>query len=390
MSNRLEVLHIASFNGNIGDNANHNGFRYLFEKNFERDIRYNELEIRKFYFSWQKRNFDKKFAERANENDLVIFGGGNFFDLTWPQSSTGCTIDIPKMILERINTPILFNAIGLGYGISRSYNEEAISNFEDLLQYFSNNPDDYFVSLRNDGSMDNMRELFGSKFDEHVLEVPDNGFFVQTEDSYHPELIGGYNSIGVNIVCDGEENRFNKDISIDDFKDKFSQILTQVLQEYPNYQIIFFPHIYSDVNIIYNVIERIPDDIRRIRLKIAPYLSGQGSEKYIMNLYENCELLLGMRFHSNVGAIAKNVPSISMATNHYRVPSLYDKLGIDDRVLKVNVKGFDRELKKHILDTLKGDKAENIQQTYDEINQNLKKQGNNYLQKVRAWFLSEV
>ena len=48
----MKILHIASFNGNIGDNAHHNGFR----KNFSeiigvRNLIWDELEIRKFYWN---------------------------------------------------------------------------------------------------------------------------------------------------------------------------------------------------------------------------------------------------------------------------------------------------------------------------------------------------
>ena len=44
----MKILHLASFTGNIGDNANHSGFRYWFEK-YNDEAEWTELEIREFY-----------------------------------------------------------------------------------------------------------------------------------------------------------------------------------------------------------------------------------------------------------------------------------------------------------------------------------------------------
>lgn len=46
----LKVLHLASFSGNMGDNANHRGIRKIFNKYLNFNMTYDELEIREFIF----------------------------------------------------------------------------------------------------------------------------------------------------------------------------------------------------------------------------------------------------------------------------------------------------------------------------------------------------
>ena len=47
----MKVLHVASFNGNVGDYINHMGFRRMLEEKYTGSIQYSELEMREFYRS---------------------------------------------------------------------------------------------------------------------------------------------------------------------------------------------------------------------------------------------------------------------------------------------------------------------------------------------------
>ncbi len=66
---KLNVLHLASFSGNIGDNANHIGTRSQFAKNLDFELFFTELEIREFY--WRQRLFDEEFV-RAEDLEMNI------------------------------------------------------------------------------------------------------------------------------------------------------------------------------------------------------------------------------------------------------------------------------------------------------------------------------
>ena len=127
----MQILQVASFNGNIGDCANHAGFRREWERQIG-SAEFENLEMRYFYQSWNQCKFDESFAQLANQYDLLIFGGGGFFELKWDYSSTGTTIDLPERILEKIRTPILFNCIGTS--ISKGASESAIKKFDIFLE----------------------------------------------------------------------------------------------------------------------------------------------------------------------------------------------------------------------------------------------------------------
>ena len=74
----MRILHIASFNGNIGDNASHIGLRNIL-KTLGVIATIDQIEIRRFYKNYSlfdKQSFDEDFVKMANQYDLVVFGGG--------------------------------------------------------------------------------------------------------------------------------------------------------------------------------------------------------------------------------------------------------------------------------------------------------------------------
>ena len=103
----LNVMHVASFWGNIGDNANHTGMRKILSRYTGYHFRFKEVEIRDFYIMRKKRKFDDSFVREANRHDLLLIGGGNFFDLWINESATGTTIDMKKEIFEQIKVPVI-------------------------------------------------------------------------------------------------------------------------------------------------------------------------------------------------------------------------------------------------------------------------------------------
>ena len=56
----MRILQVASYNGNIGDCANHTGFRSEWKRQIGEDI-FENLEMRYFYRSWNQRKFDESF-----------------------------------------------------------------------------------------------------------------------------------------------------------------------------------------------------------------------------------------------------------------------------------------------------------------------------------------
>jgi len=382
--NRIKVMHIASFNGNIGDNANHNGFRRKLRDSLKCDIKYDEIEMREFYQSWNIKDFNsEKFIKLCNIYDLIVIGGGNFFDLQWDYSYTGTTINISNDTLNKIKTPILFNA--LGCDIAQGTNENNIRKFENFLDIITNS-NKYLVSVRNDGSCDTIHRLYGSKYDKKIIRVPDGAFFLKTKTFMFPEINRNLKSVGINIVYDMKDIRFGKKIKdgirYDEFINGLAKVINNFLEENKGYQIIFFPHIYSDIIAIGGLLDKIDDRFRRVRIVVAPYLTGKGSGEYIFGLYKECEFILAMRFHSNICSIAQGIPTICLSS-YKKEQYLYSEINLSDRVVYVNTKGFEGRLAGHIKDTMEN--LDQIRCRYRKVLVYIESESHEFYRQVAVW-----
>ena len=160
MKKKLRVLHIASFIGNVGDNANHKGSEFLRNQFLDYKFEITRKEIREFY--WKEWIFNsEKFVNEANSYDLVMIGGGNYFELWVENSRTGTSIDLDLEYLQKINTPILFYSLGcdLGQGVPQAN----VDKFRIFMDYLTNR-EKYFVSVRNDGALGNIEKIYADRY----------------------------------------------------------------------------------------------------------------------------------------------------------------------------------------------------------------------------------
>lgn len=331
----MKILHLASFNGNIGDNANHRGFRKNFQNLIPENIEWKNLEIRNFYKSWNKMKFDKEFIKMVNTYDLLIIGGGNFFEICHEYSSTGTTIDLPIEKLNQIKIPIFFN--GLGLDSDKKYTEESKLKFKDFIDYLLNFPDKYFVSFRNDGSKQYFINLYGY-FDNRIKIVPDGGFFFKLNQNSE---FKDKKYIGINIAIDS--HKLVENLSYEEILNKFKTFILKIITKYPEYKILFFPHILSDLKIIYDIANSLDDIYVKYNIEIAPYLTGKGSEIEFYKYYLKCRVILGMRFHTNVVGIALNIPIIGLAS-YSKIKNLYSELKMEEKVINIKDKEFSTKL----------------------------------------------
>ena len=382
---KIKALHIASFNGNIGDNANHNGFRRRLVETLNKEIDFHNLEMREFYQSWNLRDFNSnEFIDLCNKHDLIIIGGGNFFELKWDYSYTGTTINISLETLDKITTPLLIH--GVGCDIAKGASESSIIKFKVFLETVTKN-DRVLVSVRNDGSYGTIQSLYGDLFDGKIYRVPDGAFFMQSKTFDFPEINEKYNSVGINVVSDMNEVRFSNQIddgvSYDEFIQGLAIEMNSFMKRYPNYQLIFFPHIYSDLSAIYHLLENIEDQYRRIRVVIAPCLTGEGSDEYIFGLYKECDFIMGMRFHSNVCAITQNIPTIGLSS-YKKIIDLYNEIGLANRLVAVNKKGFEVKIREMMDQTVTS--LCDIKKDYSKVNEDIFKESLEFYDAVKKWF----
>lgn len=329
----LKTLHLASFDGNIGDNANHDGFYKHLKQLDNFEFKIDQLEIREFF--WKKRFFDKSFVDLVNGYDLLIIGGGNYFELWVENSPTGTSISIELELLKNINTPILFNALGVDPGQGAS--ETNIQKFRDFLDLLIERND--FISIRNDGAKKAIIEYVGEKYLKYIHHTVDAGFFAEI-----PEPSEYYKSkkyIAMNVAYDMQDVRF-KNISYKKFLQGFKDFIDKFLDKNTDYEVVLVPHIFRDMIFITDLLNILDDETRRRKTSVAPLLHGGDSFKEVMSIYKGAKLVLANRFHANVCSLGMEKPTIGLI-NYRQIKELYNELE-SDNYIDISKEGFTLKL----------------------------------------------
>lgn len=376
----VNVLHLASFDGNIGDNANHNGVSHLWKKHLpEYDFRITRLEMREFFWKW--RMFDDEFVRMVNAYDLFVCGGGNYFELWVENSPTGTSVAIPLEVLNRIETPCLFYALGLDPYMGAP--DVCVERFKNFLDH-TLGARQFLVSVRNDGSPASARRVLGDSYADRIHLMPDGGHFVQPDDHYHPELAPGSRTIGVNLAGDMLDFRFSSPngVTLENFKQSLCMVLSGIMQRMPDVNLVFYPHIYKDFAFISDFMRQFDDHLLRRRMTVAPYLRGQGSEKYFFDLYRKCALNIGTRLHTNICSVGLNVPSVGIVT-HPQIGELYAYYGMPNRALGFAEDGFTRRLEDLILDSLENGDA--VSRRYSQVMEGVRRDAEAFLKIMGRW-----
>jgi len=348
------VLHIASFDGNIGDNASHNGFYGRITRQAQWDLAVQRKEIRRTYRNYQgadRWQWDQSLVREMNTHDFTVIGGGNYFELWLEDSSTGTTIDLQPELLKDVKTPLFFHALGCDPNIGVSDN--TVARFRTFIETALDHPQ-CLVSVRNDGSSKYLKQYLGEDIARQVLTTPDPGFFVDPGNAAIPESLRGKRFWALNLATDRPERRFPGTQGRLDYKGFVSEMatfITEACQTWPDLEIVLVPHIYSDLTPIQDVIQRLPDTVRRWQVSIAPLLHGMGAEKTLFALYRDAELAMGPRFHANVCPIGLGTPTIGLVTTQ-KLVDLYEELGMPERTVGGQQPGFSKQLIKLAADSV--------------------------------------
>lgn len=376
---KLKVLHLASFLGNIGDHANHQGFYSLFLKKIPAEV--TQLEIRKFYNNRNEMKFDDSFVRMVNSYDLLILGGGGFFDLQWDYSHTGTTIDFSEKMVEAITIPVLVNA--MGYHEYGQVDRQHIGKFSSFLDTISDKPN-WFVSVRNDGSWERLQARYADILTHNaVRKVPDSGFLYVPKNSKQCQIDAKSATwIGFSITNDLFQKKFNGSLDPKKFNALMGMYINTLLARLPSYRVLLFPHAHQDIATISEVLSHIDDKYRRERVSVAPLCVNVESIDVVFDLYRACACIVGMRFHANVCAIGMGIPTIGLA-GHEQIVALYRELGLSDRCIVVNTAGFVSELDQCLRQTIR--RQLSVRKKYRDIRAQLVKESQQYVRDVGNW-----
>jgi len=379
----LRVLHVASFSGNIGDNANHMGFRPWFQEEVGRPVEWTNLEIREFY--WKERQWDDGFVAIANAHDLVVIGGGNYFELWVESSPTGTSIAIAPETFAKVRVPVFFNALGVDPG--QGVPEVSLARFTAFLDTLLGS-DRFLVSVRNDGAHATLRHYLGAAHAKAVHHIPDGGFFVSAPMPVaKPE---GILRIGLNVANDMPETRFRNFAAEGGeigFVREIAAAMTAIAERFPQVEFVFFPHIFRDIEISSHVIRHLGDRLRRTRLSVAPYGSGDAAARATLAIYGSCDLVLAMRFHANVCPLGMGRQTLGL-TGYPQISALYAELGQPDRAIDVASPGFAPRLTAAAQQALLRPQA--FAASPDDARQTVQAQRRNFEPVLRQWISSNA
>jgi polysaccharide pyruvyl transferase WcaK-like protein len=337
----INTLHLASFNGNIGDNANHNGLYHSLKATSQFEFNFTELEIREFY--WRQRFFDQSFVDYVNQFDLLVIGGGNYFELWVEHSPTGTSVMIDPELFKKIKVPVIFNALGVDP--RKGASEECCNKFRHFLDIvFANSKN--MVSMRNDGSKKNLLKYIGQPYLEKFLWTPDGGINIA---NLHDIATPTEPYMAVNIAGDMLDLRFPKgsERSYKQFIEDIAKTITHSIEAKVVNEAVLVPHIFRDIQSISELLEVLPDHIRRKHITVAPLLNGTGSEKTMFGYYKNAKLSLAMRFHANLCSISFGTPTIGLVS-YKQIHDLYDELEITEFAVDTTTLQFYENTKKLI------------------------------------------
>ncbi len=316
----MKILHVASFNGNIGDIASHKGLEVILGKvGISYDAK--KLEIRDFYKNANYENkmeFDKEFVKLANNYELVLFGGGGFLDYWVPESFTGTTIDIDINNLKNIKSKILITSVG-----SNPHKEIPEGNYEKFLSFIThcNSSDNITIRFRNDGSVNSLKKDFPSLNITKDNEILDHAFFFKAPNYDIRWLPKSY--VTINITED--QIRMINGIGDNDswYYLELKNLINNLIDKYN--KVIFVPHIPSDVNEIMKVISFFDREKISEKIIIAPFIGGEEGANFLFSIYQNSALNIVSRYHANVYSLLSNVPTIGLS-NLGRVEYLHSQL----------------------------------------------------------------
>ena len=326
----MKILHIASFNGNIGDNASHTGF-YKILNRYLKSFKLTKVEIRKFYKNYtlsDSQVFDEKFIDFINTFDYCFIGGGGFLDYWVKESQTGTTIDINPNLLFKIKTNLCFTSIG-----SNSHKPIPKGNtikFKNFLEIANANKNIKFA-FRNDGSISSISRDISEKLSSSFDEILDHGFFYDIDQNYPRIIEKKY--VAINITSDQLEmlSAFRGHIDINNYHIELANIISYIINNL-NYSIVFIPHIYSDLDAISSLFKTLSDNTVRSYITVAPCIQGNSGANYLFSIYDKSEFVIGTRLHSNICSIALGKYTIGLIALD-RLKYLYDYLNISDRAI---------------------------------------------------------
>ena len=340
--NYLSLLHLANFNStNVGNGALINGLEKTISEDFASKVIWKRLPWDDYTF--QKKDFDKKFVDEVNNSDGLIVGGAVTFNGREYNHRTGTRFELPFELWNNIKKPVIF------YGLSyRNWPNQKYFHLDKLKDFVKKSleKDNFLISLRNDGTKSWLEEKIGI-YSKEIYEVPDSAVFVDTKKNINEEIKVGKKNIIISVNDEDSFFRYKEkpEIYRKNLIKNLSNFLESIIDIY-DCNIILCPHYFDDYKLIVDLIEDIKPKFAHQNL-ITSGLSRAKDAASFYSKYLNADLAISMRVHSMSPCIGMGVPMIPLTTQTRMVKFLENNELID-----LNVDAFDKELVKKLLNKI--------------------------------------
>ncbi len=221
-----KILHLGAYDLNFGDNiALYNIRRVLFE--MDNNIEFYSYSIINLFNNKNNIAYCKSIFTEWNKNyDMIIVGGGGLIEGGNHKSyDTGYKLPFNEELMSVFDIPVVFFSVGINYfrgveGLSEKGKKALLETIKKSSLF----------SVRNDGSMNILKKMYGEDISNQVYEIPD------------PGLIMNHN------VCGGEKIMFQPAMnnSIEQMKYRFNNSLDDLRSMIKKYKFDIYPHTLKD------------------------------------------------------------------------------------------------------------------------------------------------
>lgn len=319
----MKILHLASFSGNLGDVYSHAGISTYFDtRNITNVYR---IEIRRIYQNYNapdKISFNDVLNLLIRDTfDCLFIGGGGFLDYWLPGTSTGTTFDVNYELMDKVHKPMIFSSLG-----AFPHKDVPVENHDKFIRFAEYLSRNKYVSLmfRNDGSLTSINKQFPNLDCSNFADGGDHAFLYAAKEVNLATTRGRY--ICVNIGPDqlSLKSAFRTGpIMPDEYFKKFAKLLVELSDKH-DCEIIFIPHLYSDIEAARLICSYLPDIFLRNRFSIAEYDPLGRNLDYILAFYRASVFNICGRLHSNIMSICSKNLTLSLAILD-RVSALADQ-----------------------------------------------------------------
>ncbi len=308
MNETKTIWHLGGWNRNYGDHVLQASIK-------ENLMKVSDYPLNFIHVDYQNTHFFPELIDRVNnEADLILIGGGGaIFNRPEDKSLSGWQFSIKTEDIEKLEVPIVIYSVGYNkFNYDENGFREGINENLKLVQKKSK-----LFSVRNTGTK---KELISRGLDSDKIEViPDAGSFLEPKKIKIPGLDNSKLKIAVNFVSDRPSYTFPNP-----YQETKNEIVDNLISSFEffiknnNAQIICIEHIKDlDLEITDYMKEKIGNNFISIQENM-PYIypSSYIFAPFLMDIYRQMDLVIGMRGHANIIPFGMGTPFIALSSHN--------------------------------------------------------------------------